>query len=241
MAPRRFDRKTHRFDFKAPESWAKTPSMSGNSIDRRALVAGLAGVWDASVAGVAAPRTPTVALLGDSITSGYGLASPAQSLPVQLQAALLRSGVNARVVGAGVAGDTTSGGLARLERGVLPRAADVWVVALGANDMLNGVAPGRVKSNLLAIVHRLKARRATVILAGMRAAPLLDPRYVSAFDAVFPAVAREEGVALYPFLLDGVAFNPRLNQPDRIHPNAEGVRVIAARLAPTVALAIRRL
>jgi acyl-CoA thioesterase-1 len=147
--------------------------------------------------------------------------------------------VAARVVGAGVAGDTTAGGLARVDRAV-PKGADVCVVALGANDLLNGVPPARTKANLTAIVKRLKARGVTVVIAGMKAPPILDPAFVQAFDGVFPAVAREQGVALYPFLLDGVALNPRYNQPDRIHPNAEGVGVIAARLAPVVAGAVRR-
>jgi acyl-CoA thioesterase-1 len=172
-----------------------------------------------------------VALLGDSITAGYGLARRDQALPAQLQAELTRVGVAARVVGAGVSGDTTAGGLRRVDRAA-PEGTRVCVVALGANDMMNGVAPAKVRANLEGIVRRLKARRITVLLVGMRAAPILDPGYVRAFDAVFPAVAHSEGVALYPFLLDGVAFDARYNQPDRIHPNAAGIRIIAQRLAP---------
>ena len=205
-------------------------------IDRRALVAGL---LFAPVA-TAAARVPVVTFLGDSITAGYGLAAPSQALPAQLQYEMARSGLAVRMVAAGVPGDTTAGGLVRLRRGAVPKGTDVCVVELGGNDLLNGVAPARVRSNLETIVRELKARRCRVILTGMRAPPILDPAYVSAFDGAFPAVARAENVTLYPYLLDGVAMDGRLNQHDRIHPNAAGVKVIAARLAPVLARTIRQ-
>jgi acyl-CoA thioesterase-1 len=210
------------------------------SIDRRLLLAGAAATLTVGAATtLQARKVPVVTVLGDSITAGYGLKVRAETLPVQLEAELKRQGVAARVVGAGVSGDTTAAGLRRLDRDV-PADTDVCVVALGANDLLNGVDPARVKANLDAIVRRLQARGVRVVVAGMRAPPLLDPAYVKAFDAAFPSVARAHGAALYPFLLDGVALDPRLNQADRLHPNGQGVAVIARRLAPVVARTVQR-
>jgi len=206
---------------------------SSTDIGRREA---LIGAGAALLAGGAA-AAPAITVLGDSITAGYGLKAQ-EALPVQLQAALARAGVAARVRNAGVNGDTTSGGLARLDRAV-PKDTDVCVVALGGNDLLMGVAPARTKANLDAIVRRLKARGITPVLAGMRAPPLLGAAYQQAFDAVWPSLARAHGVALYPFLLEGVALDPRFNLSDRIHPNAQGVRIIAERLAPVVAKTLK--
>lgn len=212
---------------------------SAFSLDRRALGAGLAAIAiEAGAPGVALARVPVITVLGDSITAGYGLPRAA-ALPVQLQAALARDGVHARVIGAGVSGDATADGLRRVDRAVR-RGVDLCLVALGANDLLQEVPAARVKANLLAIVRRLRGRGIPAAIAGMRAPPILDAAYVRAFDSVFADVGRETGAPVYPFLLEGVAFDPRLNQPDRIHPNAAGVRVIAARLAPFVAGAVRR-
>lgn len=178
---------------------------------------------------------PVVTILGDSITAGYGLQAN-QALPVQLEAALRDLGSPAHVRGAGVSGDTTAGGLARVDFSVRPD-TDVVVVALGGNDLLQGVSPAQMRSNLDQIIRKLKARDFTVVLAGMRAPPEFGA-YAVEFDRTFAELARQHRVALYPFLLDGVALVQRYNQSDGIHPNAEGARVIAARLAPTVAKAL---
>jgi acyl-CoA thioesterase-1 len=178
-----------------------------------------------------------VAILGDSITAGYGLPAP-QALPARLQAELARLGDPVRVIAAGVFGDTTAGGVRRVDRAT-PEGVRVCVVALGGNDLLNGEDPARVRANLARIVRRLQARGVTVVLAGLRVPPLLDGGYARAFDAAFEAVARTTGVIFLPDMLAGVALNPALNQRDGIHPNAAGVQVIARRLAPLVARALR--
>jgi len=215
------------------------PDMLDDSISRRAVIAGAAGLAAPTALAQAAPGR-RVAILGDSITSGYGLPA-SDALPSRLQAELARMGAPARVIPAGRSGETTAGGAARVDRAI-PAGVDVCVVALGGNDLLNGAEPSAVKGNLERIVRRLKARGMTVVLAGVRAPPLLDRAYVRAFNAAFAGVASAQGVLFLPDLLEGVALNPRLNQPDGIHPNAAGVTVIARRLAPLVAqgLAARR-
>ena len=202
-------------------------------IRRRALIAGLAAV--AASPAFAARPAPVVTILGDSITAGLGL-SAAAALPAQLGAALARSGSPAVVRGAGVSGDTTADGLARLDFSVLPDTA-VCLVALGGNDLLQGVDPKTVRANLDAIVRRLKARRIGVVLAGIAAPRAVGAGYAKDFGAAFASVAHGEGVALYPDLLAGVG--PALRQGDGIHPNAAGVKVIVASLAPVVARALR--
>jgi acyl-CoA thioesterase-1 len=197
------------------------------------LLAGLAASLAAPA--VAAGHAPIVTLLGDSITAGLGLPAAA-ALPAQLQLGLARLGAPATVRGAGVSGDTTADGLARLDFSVQAD-TDVCVVALGGNDLLQGVDPKSVHANLTAIVRRLKARRIGVVLAGQSAPRAVGAGFARDFDAVFPAVARAEAVPLYPDLLAGVG--PTLRQADGVHPNAAGVKVIVAGLAPVVAKAIR--
>lgn len=174
---------------------------------------------------------PVVTLFGDSISAGYGLVAQ-DALPAQLSDALSDLGVPARILGAGVDGDTTADGQARLERSV-PNGTDLCVVALGANDLMQVLPPQKIEQNLDAIVTALKARRIKVLLCGMKAPPWLST-YAAPFDAVFPTIAERHGVSLYPFLLEGVALDPRYNQSDRIHPNAAGIAIIARRLAPAV-------
>lgn len=176
-------------------------------------------------------RLPVVTLLGDSISAGYRL-KVAEALPVQLKTALAELGLAARVLGAGVDGDTTADGLARVDRAV-PDETDVCIVALGANDLMQARPPDQIAADLSSIVVRLEARRTSVLLCGMRAPPWMTS-YTPAFDAVFPSVAALHAIPLYPFLLDGVALDPRFNQSDRIHPNASGIAIIARRLAPLV-------
>ncbi len=151
---------------------------------------------------------------------------------MQLQVALGELGIKARVFGAGVDGDTTAQGLARVDRAV-PEDTNLCVVALGANDLIQARSPDQIAANLSSIVGRLKARQIAVLICGMRAPPWLST-YAPQFDAVFSTVAAQHGVPLYPFLLDGVALDPRFNQVDRIHPNAAGIALIARRMAPAV-------
>jgi len=204
---------------------------------RRLLIAGALASWPAHSF---AQRARVITILGDSITAGYGLPASA-ALPVQLQAQLRRLGSGAVVRGAGVSGDTTAGGLARVDFSV-QRDTDVCLVALGGNDLLQGLDPKRTQANLDKIVARLKARKIGVVLAGLAPPPVIGRAYAQEFRAVFPAVAKSQGVPLYPNLLAGVGQAPRLNQRDGFHPNAQGVSVIAQGLAPVLikALAARK-
>ncbi|WP_425983369.1 arylesterase [Brevundimonas sp. TWP1-2-1b1] len=178
------------------------------------------------------PADKIVTVLGDSITAGYGLPS-SEALPVRLEEALRALGLAVRVRGAGVSGDTTGGGLARLAYSVQDD-TDLCIVALGGNDMLHGVDPATVRANLQAIIEGLKARDIPVLLAGMKA-PAQYGAYAAEFDRIFVDLARQENVPAYPFLLEGVALDRRYNQADGIHPNAAGARIIAQGLAPVVA------
>lgn len=171
-----------------------------------------------------------VVALGDSLTSGLGVA-PDEAYPALLEARLRREGYPYRVVNAGVSGDTSAGGLRRVDW-VLRTRPDVVIVALGANDGLRGLSVDALRDNLEAIVTRVQAAGARVLLAGMRVPPNYGEAYARTFAAVFPAVARRTGVPLAPFLLEGVAGETRLNQPDGIHPTPAGQRVIAERLWP---------
>jgi acyl-CoA thioesterase-1 len=206
-----------------------------STFSRRSLLA--AGALAALPLPAFAARGKVVTILGDSITAGLGL--PAQySLPVQLHLALERLGVANVVRGAGVSGDTTAAGAARVDAIVQPDTA-VVVVALGGNDLLQGVEPKVMQANLARIVKRLKQKKVGVVLAGLAAPEQIGRNYAHEFNAVFPAVAKAHGVALYPNLLAGVAANPAMNQPDGIHPNPKGVQLIASRLAPVVARALK--
>jgi len=205
------------------------------SIDRRVLILGLAAA--AAPAGLsAAPVAPVVTILGDSITSGLGVPS-GQTMPARLREALERRGLRVVVRSAGVAGDTSRGGLHRVDRAV---AADttVCVVALGGNDLLRGADPAETKANLRGIVLGLKARRIGVLLAGLRAPGLLGAGYARSFTGLYAELARELEVGLVPNLLTGVLGDRRHMQSDGIHPNALGAAVIAETLAPAVAQAL---
>jgi acyl-CoA thioesterase-1 len=181
-------------------------------------------------------------LLGDSLIAGYGLPR-FDAFPARLSAALKAQGISVTLIEAGVSGDTTAGGLARLPW-VLGTAAeqqpDAAVVELGGNDMLRGFPPQTTEANLDRILTILGERRIPVLPAGMRAAPNLGGNYVQAFDAIFPRLAKKHEVALYPFFLDGVAGNPALNQPDGIHPNPAGVAVIVERILPSIRTLLNR-
>ena len=209
----------------------QTPTSSPT---RRILIAGALAAWPVHAL---AQARPVVTVRGDSITAGLGLPSSA-ALPVQLQAQLRKLGANVVVRGAGVSGDTTAGGLARVDFSV-QKDTSVCIVALGGNDLLQGLDPKRTKANLDKIVARLRARKIAVVLAGLQPPPVIGKAYAREFQAVFPAVAKAHGAILYPNLLAGVAQISRLNQSDGLHPNAQGVTVIAQGLAPVVARALK--
>lgn len=173
-----------------------------------------------------------LAILGDSLAAGYGLA-PAQGFPNRLQAALKDKGRTVTVINHGVAGDTTMGGLERIDW-MMADKPDIVLVELGSNDMLRALDPTATERTLDAIVTKLKAAGVTVWVAGMLAPRNLGPEYAQRFDSLFKKVAEKHGVPLYPFFLDGVAQDPALNQPDGIHPNAKGVDVIVERILPFV-------
>jgi len=158
-------------------------------------------------------------------------------LPARLQSALEQMGARVQVRGLGVLGDTTAGGLARVDR--VPAETRVCVVALGGNDLLQGVDPSRAKGNLRAIIQHLKSRGVRVVLAGVRAPALLGAAYARRFNAIYPDLAREQDVFYAPDFFTGVIGVSRYMQRDGIHPNADGARVIAERLAPVVAQALR--
>lgn len=178
------------------------------------------------------PSRVKIVALGDSLTAGYGLSDKDGFVP-RLQAALTAKGIAAEVVNAGVSGDTSSDGLARLDWSV-PQGTAAVIVELGANDMLRGIKPQITRDALDAILKRLSARHIAVLLCGMRAAPNLGADYGKAFEAIYPELAEKYGALLYPFFLDGVAGNPTRVQPDGLHPNPSGVGVIVEGILPKV-------
>ncbi|MGH7324803.1 MAG: arylesterase [Candidatus Rokuibacteriota bacterium] len=187
---------------------------------------------------VPAEGAAVIAVLGDSLTAGLGVAAD-EAFPARLQARLRREGYDYRVVNAGVSGDTTAGGRRRVDW-VLRSKPDIVIVALGANDGLRGQSPAAMRDNLEAIIGRLTASGARVLLTGMRMPPNYGAEYTQEFAAVFPAVARQTGAVLMPFLLEGVAADSRLLQPDGLHPSAAGHQVIADRLWLYLAPLLRR-
>lgn len=185
-----------------------------------------------ATAGQAQEKPVKILALGTSLTQGYGL-PPGTEFTVQLQAALKRAGIAATVINAGVSGDTSAGGLARLDWSLADK-PDAAIIELGSNDMLRGLPPAQTEKNLRAILTRLKAAKVKVLLTGMKAQRNLGADYVKSFDGIYPRLAKEFGVLFYPFMLDGVALQPKLNQADRIHPNPQGVKVMVARMLPLV-------
>ena len=183
----------------------------------------------------AAPKT--LMLFGDSLMAGYGL--PAQDgFAAQLQGELLADGFEVDIVNASVSGDTSAAGLARLDWSLADK-PDAVILGLGGNDMLRGLPPKALASNLGAILERLRDENIPVLLMGMRASPGLGADYVAAFDSVFPQLADQFGVPLYPFFLEGVALQGDLNQADGIHPNGQGVKRIVKNVLPAVEALLR--
>ncbi len=171
-------------------------------------------------------------VLGDSLSAGLGLSAPA-AFPARLQKALQSKGIAVDMINAGVSGDTSSGGRDRLDWSV-PEGTQAVILELGANDALRGVDPKVTRSALTDILTRLKARGISVLLCGMVAPPNYGADYSARFNAIYPDIARQFGVPLYPFFLEGVATEARLNQPDGLHPTAEGIDVIVKNILPTV-------
>jgi len=205
-----------------------------------------ASVWCAMFVGAmfsfAVPaRADAVQIVGfgDSLMAGFGL-GPGEGFTEQLQDALRARGHDVVVANAGVSGDTSSGGLARLDWSV-PDGTDLVILELGANDMLRGIDPAIVEKNLDEMIARLKARGIDVLLAGMVAAPNLGHAYGEAFGSLYPRLAQKHGVILYPFFLDGVAAEQDLLSEDGMHPSADGIRTIVGRILPTVEKAIAAL
>jgi acyl-CoA thioesterase I len=196
------------------------------------MAAGLAALF---MSQVALARPMVVLAYGDSLTAGYQL-PPGQGFAPQLEKALKAKGRDVTVVGAGVSGDTSTQGRARMNWVLagMKQKPDLVVLELGANDMLRGQSPATAKTNLDAMVKAFKAKGARVLVAGMRANPTLGRAYVTEYEAMFPAVAKANGVALYPFFLDGVAAMPGLQLADGMHPNARGVQVMVQRILPAV-------
>lgn len=185
----------------------------------------------------AAPGSTVILVLGDSFTAGLGV-PPKAAFWAQLEARLRAGGEAVRVVNAGISGETTAGGLARVDR-ALAEKPDLVILELGANDALRGIQPAVVRANLDALITKVQANKARLLLTGMRAPPNWGEEYRTAFDRIFPDLARTRRVPLDPFFLQGVALDPRLNQPDRLHPNEKGVRVLVDRIAPIVEHFIR--
>ena len=220
--------------------------MSINRIARRIFLVRLflvtamvPAMVSALVPVVAHAETPRVLVLGDSLVAGYGL-PPGQSLPDQLQRDLAASGIAVTVINAGVSGDTTAGGLARLDWSLADN-PDAVIIVLGGNDMLRGLPPEGTAANLDAIIGRLRALNIEVLLTGMLAPRNLGPDYIASFDAIYPALAGRYDIEFYPFFLDGVALDPALNLDDGLHPNRQGITEISRRMLPVVRRLLARL
>ncbi|MCS6874837.1 MAG: arylesterase [Pyrinomonadaceae bacterium] len=168
---------------------------------------------------------PKIVAFGDSLTAGFGL-SESESYPYLLQKKLDAEGYNYEVINAGISGDTTQGGLERIDWSLEDDSVEILILALGGNDLLRAVPPSKMKKNLAEIIKRAKSKGVKVLLCGMLAPPTMGQEYQREFNNVFPDLADEYKIAYMPFLLEGVALNKELNQADGIHPNAEGMKVM---------------
>lgn len=217
----------------------RLPSFRVRPYSVRRVLVHLAALIGLLAAGPAMAAEKLVLAFGDSLIAGPGL-KPQENFPAQLQAALRRQGIAVRVHNAGVSGDTTAQGRARLAwvlAGLKAR-PDVAIVELGANDMLRGLPPAQARANLDAILTELGKRRIPVLLAGMVASRNLDGNYRRQFDLIYPALAKKHGARLYPFFMAGVWNNRAMLQPDGLHPNRLGVRTIVGRIVPHVKTAL---
>jgi acyl-CoA thioesterase I len=205
---------------------------------RHVVALALCGMAIFALSAVAADKPVQIVALGDSLTAGLGLANE-DAFPAKLQRALAAKGVAATISNAGVSGDTMSGGLARLDWSV-PAGTEAVILELGANDALRGLDPAVTRRALDGILRGLAKRNIAVLLCGMLAPRNFGADYGRTFDAIFPDLAQTYGVALYPFFLDGVAADPKLNQADGLHPTPAGVDVIVTRIMPKVEELIAR-
>lgn len=210
--------------------------MVSGTLLRNCLVAALLVISSASLADTAKPLR--IVVLGDSLVAGFNI-SQRDAFPAQLERALKAKGHAVEVINAGVSGDTTAAGLERLQWAV-PEKTDAVILELGANDALRGLAPAQARSNLDKIIRALKAGGSDVLLAGMMAPRNLGPEYVQAFDGMYPDLAKTHGLVLYPFFLDGIALDGKLNLGDGLHPNPKGVAEITRRILPAVEQLIER-
>lgn len=180
----------------------------------------------------AAAQPVKLVVFGDSLVAGFGVA-PNDAFPAQLDAALKARGIIAQIINAGVSGDTTSVAVERFDWAI-PDGTQAVILEFGGNDALRGIDPKATRANLTALITKLKARGIKVLLAGMKSPRNWGDDYARAFDAIFPELATQQAVLLYPFFLEGVAIDPNLNQSDGIHPNAKGVAEIVKRILPSV-------
>jgi acyl-CoA thioesterase-1 len=178
-------------------------------------------------------RTPQVLAFGDSLTAGLGLPA-SEAFPARLEARLRGEGIAVNIVNAGVSGDTTTDGLARLAWALADK-PDFVILALGANDALRGIDPALVRANLDQMIVKIQQSGAKLLLLGMLAPPDWGADYKKAFDSIYPDLAKAHGVPFYPFILEGVAMDPQLNQPDGLHPNPRGVAIMVDHVAPLLA------
>ncbi len=200
-------------------------------------VLSVAVLWSAPLGHArAAGDEPIILVFGDSLTAGYGLAAE-EAFPARLEEALRAKGLDWRVVNGGVSGDTSAGGLARIDWALADR-PEIVIVELGANDGLRGLPTEQLEANLDAILDRVREAGAAILFAGMRAPANFGADYAARFEAVYRALAARHEVAFYPFFLEGVAMVPELNQPDGIHPNAAGVVEIVKRILSHVTAVI---
>ncbi len=197
-------------------------------------------IWVALVSSAwgAAARPIRILALGTSLTQGYGL-PPGTEIPILLEERLRAARVNAVVINAGVSGDTSAGGLARLDWSLADR-PDAAIVEFGGNDALRGLAPEETEKNIAAILDRLKSSGMPVLLLGMMAPRNLGPEYGAQFNAIYPRLAKKYATIFYPFVLSGVAMDARLNQSDGIHPNVAGEKAVADRIFPDVLKLVAR-
>lgn len=186
--------------------------------------------WFTLIFNIQSPKV--ILFFGDSLTAGYGL-SPEEAFPALLETELIKVGKKVKIVNAGLSGETSAGGLSRIDW-ILRQPVDVFVLELGANDGLRGLPLDQTRKNLQSIMDKVKAKYPTckIVLAGMMVPPNMGKAYTDEFKNIYPELAKKNNTTLIPFILEGVAGNEKLNQPDGIHPNIEGHRIIANNLKP---------